>query len=374
MVCMYSSHKTLFVNKAQAVKVNPDPGVIRFLANLGLGFDCASQQELEQVLNTGVDPSRIIYANPCKPRESLRFAYRHGVRTMTFDGVDELQKIASIAPESQLILRVHVDDSSSLNRMSSKFGAPLDMVPQLLSTARQLNLAVVGISWHTGSAATDPGLFVQAVKDARKVYDQGRSFGFALNTIDVGGGFSACSLSAMADSLLPALDEQFPGEHFILIAEPGRYFVETAFTIACQVIARRSIWSAPSPPLSPTHTNKPAGYMLFLNDGVYGNFMDSLLSSWRRDPHILACAKTEELPSGVPYSIWGPTCDGDDKTVEDAEFDRELDVGDWLYFGNMGAYSTCLQTNFNGFGKQTEVIYLLPSKPSVKPLTVNGGC
>lgn len=47
-----------------AVKCNPDPEVLRLLAALGTGFDCASKQEIEQVLNVGVDPSRIIYAQP----------------------------------------------------------------------------------------------------------------------------------------------------------------------------------------------------------------------------------------------------------------------------------------------------------------------
>ncbi|KAK5016459.1 Ornithine decarboxylase, partial [Cryomyces antarcticus] len=44
-----------------AVKCNPDPQVLRLLAGLGTGFDCASKAEIEQVLNMGVDPSRIIY-------------------------------------------------------------------------------------------------------------------------------------------------------------------------------------------------------------------------------------------------------------------------------------------------------------------------
>ncbi|OCH83545.1 hypothetical protein OBBRIDRAFT_840446 [Obba rivulosa] len=47
-----------------AVKCNPDPYVLRLLAALGTGFDCASNGEISQVLRLGVDPSRIIYAHP----------------------------------------------------------------------------------------------------------------------------------------------------------------------------------------------------------------------------------------------------------------------------------------------------------------------
>lgn len=41
--------------------------MIAMLAALGAGFDCASEAEMELVLNVGVTPEHIIYAHPCKP-------------------------------------------------------------------------------------------------------------------------------------------------------------------------------------------------------------------------------------------------------------------------------------------------------------------
>ena len=55
-----------------AVKCNYDPVLLQTLAALGTGFDCASKQEIETILNLGVDPSRIIYANPCKQNSHIR--------------------------------------------------------------------------------------------------------------------------------------------------------------------------------------------------------------------------------------------------------------------------------------------------------------
>ena len=57
-----------------AVKCNYDPTLLRTLASLGTGFDCASKQEILAILNLGVDPSRIIYANPCKQNSHIRLA------------------------------------------------------------------------------------------------------------------------------------------------------------------------------------------------------------------------------------------------------------------------------------------------------------
>ena len=48
--------------------------LLQTLVSLGTGFDCASKQEIVTILNLGVDPSRIIYANPCKQNSHIRLA------------------------------------------------------------------------------------------------------------------------------------------------------------------------------------------------------------------------------------------------------------------------------------------------------------
>ncbi|XP_072288996.1 ornithine decarboxylase-like [Eucyclogobius newberryi] len=82
-----------------AVKCNDTPAVLRTLAALGTGFDCASKREMELVLSLGVSPDRIIYAHTTKPASHLRHARASGVDTMTFDCEDELDKIATFHPK-----------------------------------------------------------------------------------------------------------------------------------------------------------------------------------------------------------------------------------------------------------------------------------
>lgn len=55
-----------------AVKCNPDPIVLEMLASLGANFDCASKGELKKILDMGVSPKRIIYANPCKQASHIK--------------------------------------------------------------------------------------------------------------------------------------------------------------------------------------------------------------------------------------------------------------------------------------------------------------
>lgn len=364
----YSSSSRAAADSWTAVKCNPDPKLLELLSVLGTGFDCASKNEIEQVLNMGVDPSRIIYAQPCKTNSYVRYVASRGVRQMTFDNADELRKIARLYPEAELYLRILTDDSSSLCRLSLKFGASLDSTDSLLALARELDLNVVGVSFHVGSGASDPCAFLKAVQDAHVVFQQAASHGFSLKTLDVGGGFcSDNTFEQMAGVLRAALDEYFPAHSGInLIAEPGRYYASTAFTLACNVIARRTIEDASA-----------ASYMVYVNDGLYGNFSSimfdhqhpvaKVLRSGGRTLYNTPAAESTDRVDGIEYSIWGPTCDGIDRITDSIRFPLLLDVGDWLYFEDMGAYTKCSATTFNGFNNNHDVIYVC-SEPGAKAL------
>ncbi|RYP60031.1 hypothetical protein DL771_010642 [Monosporascus sp. 5C6A] len=352
-----------------AVKCNPDPKVLQLLAGLGTGFDCASKAEIDQVLSMGVEPARIIYAQPCKTNSYVRYVANQGVKQMTFDNADELRKIAKLFPGAELFLRILTDDSSSLCRLSLKFGASLDATDGLLALAKELGLNVVGVSFHVGSGASDPLAFLKAVQDADVVFKQAYAHGFDLHTLDVGGGFSGDTFDDMACVLREALDEYFP-PHINIIAEPGRYYVSSAFTIACNIIARRAI---ENPATGET------AYMAYVNDGLYGNFSSIMFDHQHPVAKVLRTGKQcyyntpcadavpEQANAGIEYSIWGPTCDGIDRITESIRFDHELDVGDWLYFENMGAYTKCSATKFNGFSDTHDVIYVC-SEPGARAL------
>jgi ornithine decarboxylase len=339
------------------------------LTALGTGFDCASKAEIEQVLAIGADPQRIIYAQPCKTNSYVRYVKSAGVKQMTFDNADELYKIAKLFPGAELFLRIMTDDTSSLCRLSMKFGAAMDTTENLLALAKELGLNVVGVSFHVGSGASDPMAFFQAVRDAHIVFQQAREYGFDMRTLDVGGGFCGDTFEQMAAVLDGALDEFFPaGCNIDIIAEPGRYYVSSAFTIACNVIARRTVED-------PTLDGK--GYMVYVNDGVYGNFSSIMFDHQNPVAKILRAGGqtlynttlAQPCPGGegVEYSIWGPTCDGIDRITESIRFEPILDAGDWLYFEDMGAYTKCSATQFNGFSNSHDVIYVC-SEPGARAL------
>jgi ornithine decarboxylase len=57
-----------------------------------------------------------------------------------------------------------------------------------------------------------------------------------------------------------------------------------------------------------------------------------------------------------PASVWGPTCDSIDCVCAETELPCALRVGDWLGWDDMGAYTVCSASQFNGF-EVSKVVY-----------------
>lgn len=83
------------------MKCNDDPVLLELLALLGTGFDCASKGEIQKVMSLGVQPDRIVYANPCKQASYIKFAKSVRVDLMTFDNENELRKTKACFPNAR---------------------------------------------------------------------------------------------------------------------------------------------------------------------------------------------------------------------------------------------------------------------------------
>ncbi|KIH55519.1 Pyridoxal-dependent decarboxylase, pyridoxal binding domain protein [Ancylostoma duodenale] len=396
-----------------AVKCNTDRVLVRNLAALGAGFDCASREEIDIVMDMGVTADRIIYANPCKTRSFITHAKERNVTMMTFDNAEELVKVARLHPDAEMILRIAVSDPTATCPLNLKFGAdPVKAAPQLLVQAKQLGVEVVGISFHVGSGCNDPTAYREALAHARNLMDIGEGLGFRMKILDLGGGYPGSphhtSFESIAAVIRSAVDEFFPeGMGVRLIAEPGRFFAAAPFTLVCNVIHATEVSAEKitnkgycripyrdllthNPSTNPilAEDSEHTGYMYYINDGVYGSFNCILFDHVQPEGIPLFVTEDSEhtgymyyindgvygsfncilfdhvQPEGIPLfdeiaeeyptTIWGPTCDSLDK-VEDKKHMRRLSVGDWIMYANMGAYTCSASTTFNGFQRPTPV-------------------
>jgi ornithine decarboxylase len=346
-----------------AVKCNPDPVVVRLLALLGAHFDCASTSEIALVASAGNVPvadldARVVYANPCKQGSHLSYAAVRGIRLMTFDCEDELLKIADLHPGARLLLRIAVEDSTALCPLSSKYGASMHDVPVLLAAVARLRLDLVGVAFHVGSGCTTVSAYVDALHNARAVFNTAAMAGLPpLTVLDIGGGFPGYDGEApvtfcdIAATVRVTVEELFPASEGVnVMAEPGRYFVASAFCLATQVLSRRF-------PASPA--------AVVIGDGVYGSFKDAVLLNIQFSPRqILSSTDHSNTERDVvPTTLYGPTCDARDVVARDVRLPSALSVGDWLFFVNMGAYTMSLATSFSGFARPRNHYYIAEISP-----------
>lgn len=333
-----------------AVKCNPNTVICKLMTLLGTGFDVASKNEINIVKNDA-NYGDVIYAHPYKDCASLQYARAADIDLSVFDSIYELDKIKVFHPFCKLLLRIKVDDSKSQCKFSTKFGADtsdMSNIDTIIRYAETSNLIISGVSFHVGSDCEGPVQYYDAIKLAREVFKIGEKHGFKMNMLDIGGGFPGrnCSDSGdnqnklfeeICENINKALGEFFNDvEDLKVIAEPGRYFVQASHTLVVNVIGKN------------VKLNKETGaqeFMYYINDGVYGSF--NCIFFDHQKPVILPYNERNEEKK-YKSTIFGRTCDSIDKITDDIQL-PQLEIDDYCFVPNFGAYTVAASTTFNGF-------------------------
>ncbi|XP_076231004.1 ornithine decarboxylase 2-like [Calliopsis andreniformis] len=324
-----------------AIKCNPDPTVIKVLAALNAGFDCASKEEIRMVMKHGVSADRIVFANPAKCPSHIKFARKMNVEKTTVDCDAELMKIKEFYPEAKVIIRIRCDARVSIVPLGSKYGCePEEEAVRLMQLTKSLGLTLYGFSFHVGSPCGELNAYSRGITMCKRLIGIAKSYGFKdVHMIDIGGGFmghTGYQIDEIASIVNDAIKDVDPSIQ--IISEPGQYYVTSAFTL-----------------VSYLHTKKmvPIGgdmiRMYYINCGVYNSFTEELLNFKARIPVPLykpVCDK-----KFLSY-IWGPTCDSLDCVLKEVML-PEYEIGNWLIWRDMGAYSVSLSSPFNGLKAPT---------------------
>jgi len=321
-----------------AVQCNDDLGVLSTLAQLGVGFECATKANLQKVLGLKVSPERIIFANPCKQSSHIKYAAKHKVLQMSFDSEMELQKIKTFCPDAKLILHIQLPKSSQPSGMQS--GCTLERIPSLMKLSKELNLEVIGVSVNVDHDYKEVSVYSHAVCVARAAFDLASKEGFNMRMLHIGDGFPGSasekiSFQTVSAELCTSLDKFFPVRSGVqIVAGPGKFYVASAFTLATNVIAKRAVARDIEPGTGLTGNDQPR-YVYYINDGVYGSFKSLLFDdNIKMQPTLLQPSSDDE--NRFPSSVWGPSCDSLDCILTDVLL-PELSEGNWLIFQDMGA-------------------------------------
>ncbi len=318
------------VNPHFAVKCNPLPEVLGFLNEEGVGFEVASQKELEALLDLGVNPAEVYYSNPIKSPLHLQFAVDHGVEWYVIDSVDELRKVHRAKPDAKMYVRIYTSNKGAAWELSSKFGANESDVTDILRVGRELNADLGGVTFHAGSQCMNVQNWVGGIRTARKVFDQMISLGFNPRLLNIGGGYPV-ELTEPVPSIeiigaaIQAELAAFPDSVHV-IAEPGRYMVADAGYFVCRVVGTAS---------------RGEKRWLYMDAGVYGGLIE--MTDMPFNLH------TDRSGEKIAWHLAGPTCDSIDVFKTPCQLPADLQADDFIYLEAGGAYINSTACDFNGF-------------------------
>jgi ornithine decarboxylase len=299
----------------------------------------ASISEVRLVRETLPD-SVLCFMHPVKAEEAIAEAYfDHGVKTFSLDTLEELEKIVRAtskdgvaATDLNLLVRIRVSSDHAKLSLASKFGADPRDVSTLLMAARQAADAL-GLCFHVGSQAMTPAAYAEAMTRVRDAIVEAA---VTVDIVDVGGGFPS-SYPGMEP---PPLETYFAVIHQAFEALPISYSAE--------------LWCEPGRALCAEYASllvrveKRRGDELYINDGAYGALFDAAHIGWRYPVRLLREPESHVRP--MEFSFYGPTCDDLDRMAGPFELPGDVNVGDYIEVGMLGAYGCAMRTQFNGFG------------------------
>ncbi|KZC12180.1 Ornithine decarboxylase 1 [Dufourea novaeangliae] len=253
--------------------------VIKTLAALNCGFDCASEQEIREVMSHGVSAERIIFANPTKLPTHIRFSRKVNVEKMTVDSETELMKIKKYFPEAKIVIRIRCDAVISMVCLGTKYGCdPGDEAVRLIHLTKDLGLTLHGFSFHVGSPCGEAAAYGRGIEICKRLIDIARTIGcHDAQLIDIGGGFpgeTGSRLDQFASVINDAIQDVDPS--IKIISEPGQYYVTSAFTLASYIHTKKIL-----------SREEKLIRMYYVGCGVYTSFIEELLGVRARIPITL---------------------------------------------------------------------------------------
>lgn len=343
-----------------AVKANPMPALVHFIASQVDGMDVASAGEMETALNAGVDPMTVSIAGPGKRYDELGQAIAAGV-TINLESEREMESVALIAKERgcrpRVAIRINPDFElkSSGMKMSGgpkQFGIDAERVPDVLRRLSDLPLEFYGFHIFSGSQ----NLNHESIRDA-----QLKSLALAVElaahapgpvqSLNIGGGFGIpyfpgdkpLDLQPIGEHLAKCVAEihrQLPDVK--LVIELGRYIVGEAGIYVCRVLDRKV----------------SRGQVFLVTDGglhhhlaASGNFGQVI----RKNYPVIVGNKVNGQPREIA-SVVGPLCTPLDVLADRMEL-AQAEVGDLIVVLQSGAYGlTASPTQFLSHPVPAEVL------------------
>jgi len=367
-----------------AIKASSNLSILKFLSDLGSGFDCVSIGELRRALYIGAKSYKIIFSGVGKQDSELEFALRSDILLINLESEAEMLRLEQIAQKlnkpARISIRVnpnvdaktHPYISTGLNE--NKFGVSIETARKMYIYAKKSKfLNPIGIHFHIGSQLTDISPICDAAKIVSDLLRELRALEIDIKFFDVGGGIGIrykdekqIVLYDYAQGILKSLS----GLDVTIVCEPGRFITGAAGVFLTRVL----------------YEKQNCGKRFVIVDGAMNDLIRPSLYGAHHAIEIVSasecinldesgasevnlggrgsdqtnCSCADEKISSVNLveaslcDVVGPICESGDFLAKGVSL-PSLQSGDLLAIKSAGAYGFSMSSNYNTRPRAAEV-------------------
>lgn len=333
-----------------AVKSNSNIALLNVMVKLGSGFDIVSQGELERVLVSGGEASKVVFSGVAKSHSEIERALDVGIRCFNVESIPELHRINDVAGKmgkiAPISLRVNPDVDAkthpyiSTGLKENKFGVSVQQAREVYRLAKTLpNVKIVGMDCHIGSQLTELQPFLDATDRLIVLMEQLKEDGIELHHLDLGGGLGVPyngeeppHPTEYTEALLAKL-KNYPNLEIIL--EPGRAISANAGILVTKVEYLKS--------------NEDRNFAI-VDTGMNDMIRPALYEAYMQ---ITEVNQSLDRKKAI-YDVVGPICETSDFLGKG----RELAIaeGDLIAMRSAGAYGATMSSTYNSRPQAVEIL------------------
>ncbi len=319
------------------------------LAATPLHLDVCSLGELHTAERGGFPAARMFFHGVAKTDAELRAIVERRVAFGVIDGVEEVERLAAIAPAGaalDVMLRIntgieaHTHEFVRTGGEDTKFGVPaVDAIDVIHRIVAMPNLRLIGLHAHVGSQILDVEPLLANVEELIGYADAARAIGAPVTTLDIGGGIGVETGPGEPrpidlDAFAAAIAGRAAGTSYQLMIEPGRALVARAGTTLYRVTA----------------VKQQGARRFVVVDGGMNDNPRPLLYGARHAAEVAISAATGPASAAT---LAGRSCENDE--IGEYVLPGDLRAGDTIAMRYTGAYTYSMASNYNRYGRPAVV-------------------
>lgn len=346
-----------------ACKANMSLGLVRIMAQEGMGLDVVSGGELFTAVQAQFPMDRVLFNGNNKTLDELEMAIHHGVGRISVDNFHDLVLIDQVARAKQktvdILLRItpgiecHTHDYIKTGQQDSKFGFDMSQLPQALERIQsdyRDTIRLRGLHAHIGSQIFAIKPYEDLVEVMLNIYYNIRAQydGLVLDDLDLGGGLGVVytpqddppsvqdvlqRVTAKLATYAQHLEYPLPR----LLLEPGRSLVATAGVTLYTVGSLKNI-------------PKVRKYV-----AVDGGMGDNIRPALYQAAYSAVLANKLGAPVEETVTVVGRYCESGDVLLSDVPMPC-VESGDILMVFGTGAYNYTMSSQYNRFPRPAMVL------------------